>query len=170
VDSAHPQTFAAPAESIDAADAEADLHVPVQSPTRQRVSVLVLLVIAVGGAVGSCARYGASLLWPTPPSVFPWTTLTVNAIGCAAIGVLMVTIDAVPTMHPLVRPFFGTGVLGGFTTFSTYTVDAERLLANGRAGTALAYLVLTVTSALVAVWTAVVAGRSLIKLMRPTRR
>src|SRR5690606_13735062 len=46
-------------------------------------------VIAAGGALGTGARYGANLLWPAPPGAFPWTTLTVNALGCLAIGVLL---------------------------------------------------------------------------------
>ncbi len=82
-----------------------------------------------------------------------------NTAGCAAIGLLMVVITEVRAVHPLVRPFLGTGVLGGFTTFSTYAVDAERLLDTGRAGLALAYLALTVTLALGAVWAAAVATR-----------
>ncbi|MFE6972115.1 fluoride efflux transporter CrcB [Streptomyces sp. NPDC057682] len=115
----------------------------------------VVAVVALGGAVGACARYGASLLWPTPAGGFPWTTLVVNATGCAVIGVFMVVINEAWPVHRLVRPFFGTGVLGGFTTFSTYAVDIERLVDGGRARTGLAYLALTLCTALAAVWSAV---------------
>ncbi|MFD7860764.1 fluoride efflux transporter CrcB [Streptomyces sp. NPDC059783] len=115
----------------------------------------VVAVVALGGAVGACARYGASLLWPTPAGGFPWTTLVVNATGCAVIGVFMVVISEAWPVHRLVRPFFGTGVLGGFTTFSTYAVDIERLVDGGRARTGLAYLALTLCAALAAVWSAV---------------
>ncbi|CAM5659312.1 Putative fluoride ion transporter CrcB [Streptomyces antimycoticus] len=52
----------------------------------------VVGVVAVGGALGATARYGASLLWPTPSSAFPWTILLVNAVGCAVIGVFLVLI------------------------------------------------------------------------------
>ena len=52
----------------------------------------------------------------------------------------------------LLRPFFGTGVLGGFTTFSTYVVDVQRVAQNGAAGTALAYLLVTILAALAAVY------------------
>ena len=61
------------------------------------------------------------------PGSFPWTTLLVNGVGCAVIGVFMVVITDVWAAHRLVRPFFGTGVLGGFTTFSTYAVDIQKL-------------------------------------------
>ncbi|MFE7038232.1 fluoride efflux transporter CrcB [Streptomyces atratus] len=119
----------------------------------------VVAVVALGGALGACARYGATLIWPTAPGGFPWTTLIVNVVGCAVIGVFMVLISEVWTAHRLVRPFFGTGVLGGFTTFSTYAVDIERLVDAGRARTGLAYLGLTLCAALAAVWSAVWATR-----------
>ncbi len=99
------------------------------------------------------------MLWPTAPGAFPWTTLTVNVAGCALIGVLMVVITDVWTAHPLVRPFLGTGVLGGFTTFSTYAVDIQHLLDAGQVRTGLAYLALTLLAALAAVWTAVAGTR-----------
>ncbi|MFG3165372.1 fluoride efflux transporter CrcB [Streptomyces sp. NPDC048232] len=111
--------------------------------------------MALGGAIGACARYGAVLWRPTAAGGFPWTTLIVNAAGCAVIGVFMVFIsDVRSATHRLVRPFLGTGVLGGFTTFSTYAVDTRQLLDAGRARTGLAYLGLTPLVALAAVWSA----------------
>ncbi|MEV2252791.1 fluoride efflux transporter CrcB [Streptomyces sp. NPDC050147] len=119
----------------------------------------VVAVVAVGGAIGASARYGASLIWPTAPGTFPTTTLLVNVIGCAVMGVFMVVLTQTRTPHPLLRPFFGTGVLGGFTTFSTYAVDIERLVEGGHARTGLAYLGLTLLAALAAVWGAAWATR-----------
>lgn len=113
----------------------------------------VLAVISVGGALGAAARYGAGLLWPIPPTGFPWTTLLVNAVGCAAMGILMVLVTEVYDAPPLVRPFAGTGVLGGFTTFSTYAVDFQRLTVAGRPGIAMAYLAGTLLLAMACVWT-----------------
>lgn len=86
----------------------------------------VLAAVALGGVIGACARYGVGLLRPLGPLAFPWSTLLVNVAGCAAMGVLMVLVTEVLTPHRLVRPFLGTGVLGGFTTFSTYAVDVHR--------------------------------------------
>ncbi|MET7290768.1 fluoride efflux transporter CrcB [Streptomyces griseoloalbus] len=122
----------------------------------------VVAVVAIGGAIGAAARYGASLLWPAAAGGFPWTTLAVNTVGCAVIGVFMVIITDVWAAHRLVRPFFGTGVLGGFTTFSTYAVDIQRLVADGHARTGLAYLAATVLAALAAVWCAADGTRRLI--------
>ena len=127
---------------------------------RQRLPVLM---VALGGAVGACARYGASLLWPTPAGAFPWTTLAVNAVGCAAIGVLLVIVTDVRVAHRLVRPFFGTGFLGGFTTFSTYAVDVRQLAAAGQVRVALGYLLTTLAAALVAVWLSATTTRRLVR-------
>ncbi|MFE6869245.1 fluoride efflux transporter CrcB [Kitasatospora sp. NPDC057692] len=128
-----------------------------RGPGRELMSAVA--VIAVGGALGAVARYGAALAWPVAPDAFPWTTLLVNALGCAVIGVFLTLITEVRTVHPLVRPFFGTGVLGGFTTFSTYTVDVQRLVLADRAPAALAYLAATVAAALVAVWAGAASAR-----------
>ncbi len=161
------------AQARDDAGAGTDLPVPDESKPAPRrsggpPSVLhgqgpTLAVVSAGGAIGACARYGAALLWPTASSGFPWTTFLVNVAGCAVIGVFMVVISEAWTPHPLLRPFFGTGVLGGFTTFSTYTVDVQRLVTHGRAGTGLLYLVVTAAGALGAVWLAAGGTRRLLE-------
>ncbi|MES9511882.1 CrcB family protein [Streptomyces sp. NPDC000609] len=123
----------------------------------------MVVAVALGGAAGAAARYGASLLWPTAAHAFPWTTLAVNAFGCAVIGVFMVVITDVWAAHRLVRPFFGTGVLGGFTTFSTYATDIQRLVAGDEARTGLAYLALTLLAALASVRIAVTVTRRVVE-------
>ncbi|WP_457029100.1 fluoride efflux transporter FluC [Kitasatospora sp. P5_F3] len=121
----------------------------------------VLGVVALGGVIGACGRYGAGLLWPAGPLAFPWSTLLVNVAGCGAMGVLMVLVTEVLTPHRLVRPFLGTGVLGGFTTFSTYAVDVHRLVTGGEPAVALAYLGGTLVTALAAVWAGSAVARRL---------
>ncbi|MFE9335632.1 fluoride efflux transporter CrcB [Streptomyces sp. NPDC007063] len=135
---------------------------PRRTPVALRGQGPVVAVVALGGALGACARYGAGLLWPTPHGAFPWTTLGVNVTGCLVIGVFMVLITDVWAAHRLVRPFLGTGVLGGFTTFSTYAVDIERLLEADATGTALGYLALTLLGAMAAVGLAAGTTRRLI--------
>ncbi|GAB2939149.1 fluoride efflux transporter CrcB [Micromonospora polyrhachis] len=110
----------------------------------------VLAAVAVGGALGSAARYGLAVLWPNPGGL-PWATLTTNLLGCALLGALMQAVTKRVTAHRLLRPFLGTGVLGGFTTFSTYAVETRQLLASGRPGLALAYALGTLVGALFAV-------------------
>ncbi|MER7984481.1 CrcB family protein [Streptomyces noursei] len=128
----------------------------------------VIGAVAAGGALGATARYGAGLIWPTADAAFPWTTLLVNVVGCALMGVLMVLITEVWTAHRLLRPFLGTGILGGFTTFSTAAVDTERLAAAGRLPLALAYLAGTLFVALAAVALASSATRTVLDLRRRT--
>jgi CrcB protein len=122
----------------------------------------VVAVISVGGAVGAVARYGAGVTWPTPSGFFPWTTLGINVVGSAMIGVLLVLVTERFQTHRLVRPFVGTGMLGGFTTFSTYAVDSQRLIAGARPGLALANLAATVMLAILAVTVATRLTRLLV--------
>jgi CrcB protein len=162
--SADPGPSPDPGAATAAADPDVDLHLPAQRAELRARPVPLLGAIATGGALGACARYAAALAWPTRAGAFGWTTMAVNAVGCAAIGVLMALLGADRLAHPLARPFLGTGILGGFTTFSTYTVDVERLLDDGRPWTAMAALALTPTVALAAVWAATAATR---RLLRP---
>ncbi|WAU81535.1 fluoride efflux transporter CrcB [Streptomyces sp. Qhu-G9] len=151
-----------------AADEPAALRAPARRPSVWRGQGPAVAVVAAGGAIGASARYGASLLWPWRTDGFPWTTLWVNVVGCFVIGVFMVVVTEVWAAHPLVRPFFGTGVLGGFTTFSTYAVDIQKLVGAGHPRTALAYLAGTLLAALAAVWLAVFSTRR--ALVRGRRR
>jgi CrcB protein len=103
----------------------------------------VLAVIALGGALGALARYGVAVGLPHARTGWPWATFIENASGCFLIGVLMVVITEVVRPHPLVRPFLGVGVLGGYTTFSAYALEVLVLVEVGRPGLALSYLVAT---------------------------
>ena len=118
-------------------------------PARARRDIL--LAIAAGGALGAAGRYGMAVALPHDPDQFPWSTLATNVTGCFALGVLMVLVVERLSSSRLVRPFFGTGLLGGFTTFSTYAVDTRELLAAGRPAVAAAYLVGTLVLGLLAV-------------------
>ncbi|WP_406840025.1 fluoride efflux transporter CrcB [Streptomyces sp. AHU1] len=132
---------------------------PARAPSPWHGQGPVVAAVSLGGVIGATARYGAGLLWPTPDGAFPWTTFTINVVGCAAMGVLMALITDLPAVHRLARPFLGTGVLGGFTTFSTYAVDIRRLVGAGHPGTGLAYLAATLCAALAAVWLGTTAAR-----------
>jgi CrcB protein len=112
----------------------------------------VLAVIAAGGAIGSVARYGLAVALPHRAAEFPWATFITNTAGCFAIGVLMVVVSDVLTGRPLLRPFLGIGVLGGFTTFSTYALDFQRMVDGGARGAAVLYLAGTVVAALAAAY------------------
>ena len=86
------------------------------------------LAVAGGGAIGAVARYGVgamSLRFLGPN--FPWGTLTVNVIGSAAMGLFIAWLVAREPHTSAMRAFVATGVLGGFTTFSTFALDAVTL-------------------------------------------
>lgn len=113
-------------------------------------TTVVLATVSAGGVLGALARYQVGRSWPVRPAGFPWSTLVVNVSGCLLIGVLLMVLVERTDAHPLIRPFLGTGVLGGYTTFSTYTVDLHRLLTTGHPGIGVAYLLGTMAGALAA--------------------
>ena len=141
-------------------DSDVDLHVPSQRRELAGHELGVLGAIAVGGVVGAEARYGVGLALPHAATAWPVSTFVINATGCFLIGVLMVVIGELVEPHRLARPLLGVGVLGGYTTFSTYSADVVQLLDAGRAGAALSYLVLTPVVALVAVWAGTAVTRA----------
>ena len=116
-----------------------------------RIHTSVLGAVAGGGAIGAVARWALAEGLPHDRAEFPWATFVTNVVGCLLIGVLMVLVVERWPERRLVRPFVGTGILGGFTTFSTYTVDTRTLLAADRGGLAAAYLLGTVVAGLLAV-------------------
>jgi CrcB protein len=126
----------------------------------------VVAVVGLGGGLGALARYGISQALPTEPGRFPWGTFTENVLGCLVIGVLMVLITEVWAAHRLLRPFLGVGVLGGFTTFSTYAVEFQKLLQQGSALLAFAYLAATMVCALLAALLGMWLTRSAVLLRR----
>ncbi|WP_280429635.1 fluoride efflux transporter FluC [Nocardia brasiliensis] len=131
-------------------DSDVDLGQPDQHKELVWSRGAILAAIALGGGLGALARYGLALLWPTTGGGFPWATFITNVLGCFLIGVLMVIISDIVTPHPLVRPFLGVGILGGFTTFSTYANDTRALLTPDAVATAFFYLFATLGCALLA--------------------
>jgi CrcB protein len=133
----------------------------------RRMPWLTLGLIAAGGIIGALARQGLWAVFPRPADGFDWTTLGINVAGCGLIGVLMTVSTEVWHAHRLAGPFLGVGVLGGFTTFSTYIVDIQKSIGAGAPQTALAYLAATLAAALLAVC----AGIALTRLIaRPYRK
>ncbi len=112
-----------------------------------------VIAVSAGGAIGATARYAIGRVWPTVPGHFPTSTLVINVLGCALMGALMVVI-AHQRPHRLVRLFAGTGILGGFTTFSTYEVQTNDLLRDGQGLLAASYLLATLVAAIAALWAA----------------
>ncbi|MEO0774397.1 MAG: fluoride efflux transporter CrcB [Pseudomonadota bacterium] len=120
----------------------------------------ILLQVALGGAIGASARYLTSvgamrLMGPG----FPWGTMAVNVVGSFLMGVLVVVLAQKGGMKA--APFLMTGILGGFTTFSAFSLDAFTLYERGQTGLALTYIASSVAFSLVAIVAGVLIARTL---------
>jgi fluoride exporter len=118
--------------------------------------------VALGGAIGSAARYGVNV-WSgrVLGSEFPWHTFIVNVVGCFAMGVLVELMALKLHVGNDTRAFLTTGILGGFTTFSAYSLDFAVLVERKSYGAALAYGTGSVALSLIAVF----AGLSLVRTL-----
>ena len=101
-----------------------------------------MAAIAVGGALGTLARYGVERAAGRPmPLGFPWATLAVNVVGSFVLGVVVTLVVERWPGDRWLRPLVAVGFCGGFTTFSTFAVEIDQRVRHGHTGTALAYLV-----------------------------
>jgi fluoride exporter len=112
------------------------------------------LLVAVGSALGGLARHACGLLIAQRVGQsFPWATLTVNVLGSLAIGVCAALIaGSSRASATLARDFLMVGFLGGFTTFSAFSLQTLQLLRDGKSAAALANVVASVVVCLIAVW------------------
>ena len=109
------------------------------------------VAIAIGGALGSMARHAVNELTNAPR--FPWGTVIVNVSGCFVIGLLAGLLACKRmTLWPYAREFVFVGMLGGFTTFSTFGLDTLGLAQSSSSGRALLNVTLQVVGGLAAVW------------------
>ncbi|NWG53402.1 MAG: fluoride efflux transporter CrcB [Hydrogenophilaceae bacterium] len=116
-----------------------------------------LLLVAAGGAVGAMARYGAgALAVRLGLAGFPWSTLAVNLLGGFAMGLLA---GWLAEGSPALRLLLGVGVLGGFTTFSAFSIDVVRLMEANELMPALAYVLASVIGAIGACWLGLILAR-----------
>ncbi|MDQ1751518.1 MAG: fluoride exporter [Pseudonocardiales bacterium] len=104
-----------------------------------------LAAIAIGGGIGSVARYGDSYGWRPRSGRVPSSTLAVNLVGSLLLGMLEVAVTEIWRPHPLLRPALVPGLLGGFTTFSTLAVEAVELAQQNRSTAALSYALLSLS-------------------------
>jgi CrcB protein len=161
------------ASKDDAADAAVDPEVELsQRPAPHpwlllREHAHLVPVIAVGGALGSLARWGVAQAVPHETGTWPWATLWTNLAGAFLLGGLMALMLTVWSHTRYLRPLLGVGVLGGFTTFSTAELDTRGLIATGHGLEALSYVVVSVALGLLAVVAGVGVGRALVRATRP---
>jgi fluoride exporter len=127
---------------------------------------MVLVVVALGGALGASLRWSLNELIGPAAGGFPWATLVENVSGSLVLGLVVVVLRARWPHRHLVGPFLGAGVLGGYTTFSTFSADARLLLAAGDVALALAYVGVTLAAGIAAVRLGAALGRSWVGAQR----
>lgn len=121
----------------------------------------LLAAVAAGGLLGSLGRYAVGLALPHAAGSFAWSTFLVNVTGSLAMGVLVVWVLSMAQPHPWLRPFLGVGLLGGWTTFSSYALDIHAMVQAGHGRVAAAYLVGSLVAGLVAVAVGISLGERL---------
>ena len=120
------------------------------------------LAILAGGGLGACLRVAVALAVDARAgSPFPWGLFAVNTLGCFAIGLFATLADEHGWLGPTLRAFVVAGVLGGFTTFSSFGLDTLRLARDGRAALAAANAVGSVAFAVVGVAAGMALARTL---------
>jgi CrcB protein len=120
---------------------------------------MIWIAVAVGGALGSLARYGLSaFVLRATGALFPIGTFAVNALGCLVFGVIAGVSEQRVALSPETRAFVLVGVLGGFTTFSSYIFESTALVRDGQFAAAALNIAGQVVAGLAAFWIGLAAG------------
>ncbi len=123
----------------------------------------LMLLAAAGGALGAGARHLVNVtIGSGPGGSFPWATLTVNVVGCFLMGVLIEALALRFSASLDARTFLATGVLGGFTTFSAFSLDFAYLVQRGDLMTGMIYVVCSVLLSIAAVFAGLALMRAVL--------
>lgn len=120
-------------------------------------TILDCVFVGCGGALGAVSRYLMGLIPLKHSSGFPLITLLVNVIGAFCIGLIFAAFGNDPDINPRLILFLKVGICGGFTTFSTFSLESVQLLQNGKAAVGITYMLLSVLLCLAAVYGATAA-------------
>jgi fluoride exporter len=131
-----------------------------------RPQVIIVTSLAFGGSIGAVARYAISLALPTETGRFPWGTFVINITGSFILGFLLIVLIEQFPMGRLARPVIGTGVIGAYTTFSTFMVESVLLVRAGDPAIAAIYLVASLVLGLVAVFVGMLGARVVLRAER----
>ena len=121
-----------------------------------------IVVIAIGGALGTPARYAVSRVIPVAKDGFPWATFATNVSGALVIGLFLTVLAARYPPSRYARAFFAVGILGSFTTFSTMSVETVDLVKDHHAALGIGYLGASVAAGLAACYVGVAIARGAI--------
>jgi CrcB protein len=127
------------------------------------ISIPALVAVAVGAAIGGTLRFAITQLVVARagPGLAFYATLAINATGSFAIGVVAALAQTQPGFSPLMRLFLAVGVLGGYTTFSSFSLEVVSLASGGAAFSALGYAVASVVLGIVAAFAGLATGRAI---------
>jgi CrcB protein len=120
-----------------------------------------LLLVSLAGAIGTALRFGVGrAIGPWAPPDFPWATLAVNVVGCFLLGVITEAAGDRRVADVEVRSILGVGVMGGFTTYSSFDIEMLRLGSGGAGSVAFGYGAVTIVACLAAGAAGLALGRA----------
>lgn len=123
------------------------------------------IYVAIGGCIGALARFWLSQQFDSAyPSIFPWATMIINVTGSLCIGILFVLVSEKAILSQEFRYLLMIGLLGGFTTYSAFSLETVLLIEKGELITAMSYAVSTLFACLAAVWLGIKATRILLSI------
>jgi fluoride exporter len=120
-----------------------------------------IILVMSGGAIGAGLRYGLSRALPVSPGSWPWPTFAANVIGGLAMGVIAAWVLRGDNSAESLRLFVGVGVLGGFTTFSAFSLEIMQMIERGQMGLAVGYALASVLLALGALFAGMTAAKAI---------
>jgi CrcB protein len=120
-----------------------------------------IILVMSGGAIGAGLRFGLSRALPYAGQGWPWSTFAANILGGLAMGVLAAWVLRGDNSAEPLRLFVGVGVLGGFTTFSAFSLEMARMIEQGQTGLAAGYALASVLLALGALFAGMTAAKAL---------
>lgn len=120
-----------------------------------------IFLVMSGGAIGAGLRYGITRALPVSPGGWPWPTFAANVVGGLAMGVLAAWVLRGDNSAEPLRLFIGVGVLGGFTTFSAFSLEMAQMVQRGEMGMAAAYAFASVLLALGALFAGMTAAKAI---------
>ncbi|HEX3805368.1 MAG TPA: fluoride efflux transporter CrcB [Gaiellaceae bacterium] len=122
----------------------------------------VVVGVALGGALGASARYSLDrFIEERSNAIFPWATFVINVSGCLLIGILTEQLVDRHHLPAWIRVGVIVGMIGGYTTFSTFSQEAFSLIESRDFGTVIVYAAGSVVTGILAVWAGTVLGRAL---------
>ena len=158
-----PNAHLAHPEPVDPDLLDADVEHGIEDARRTRPAWLrlpVLAAVAAGGVLGAPARYELALALPARSGTFPLSTFVINVTGSFVLGALLTLIVEKWPPTDYLRPFAATGVLGAYTTWSTFMVDTDMLLKAGHVLLAVGYVAATLSAGLAAVYVGILLVRT----------